>query len=34
MCQSRQPIPDSTFCGQFFESVRMIACVIYVTLGG
>ena len=27
-CQSGQPIPDSTFCRRFIESVRMMACVI------
>ena len=28
VCQSGQPIPDSTFCSRFIESVRMMACVI------
>ena len=28
VCQSGQPIPDSTFCRRFIESVRMTACVI------
>ena len=28
VCQSGQPIPDSTFCRRFIESVRMMACVI------
>ena len=28
VCQSGQPIPDSTFCRRFSESVRMMACVI------
>ena len=27
VCQSGQPIPDSTFCRRFIESVRMMACV-------
>ena len=27
VCQSGQPIPDSTFCRRFIESVRMKACV-------
>ena len=29
VCQSGQPIPDSTFCRRFIESVRMMVCVIY-----
>ena len=28
VCQSGQPIPDSTFCRRFIESVEMMACVI------
>ena len=28
VCQSGQPIPDSTFCRRFIESVKMMACVI------
>ena len=28
VCQSGQPIPHSTFCRRFIESVRMMACVI------
>ena len=28
VCQSGQPIPESTFCRMFIESVRMMACVI------
>ena len=28
VCQSGQPIPDSTFCRRFIESVRIMACVI------
>ena len=31
VCQSGQPIPDSTFCRRFTESVRMMACVICVS---
>ena len=27
-CQSGQPVPDSTFCMSFIESLRMMACVI------
>ena len=28
VCQSGQPITDSTYCRRFIESVRMTACVI------
>ena len=28
VCQSGQPIPDSTLCRRFIESVEMMACVI------
>ena len=28
VCQSGQPIPDSTFCRRFIESVRIMTCVI------
>ena len=27
VCLSGQPIPDSTFCSRFIESVEMMACV-------
>ena len=28
VCQSGQPIPNSTCCSRFIESVRMMACVV------
>ena len=31
VCQSAQPIPDSTFCNRFIESIRMIASVIWAS---
>ena len=31
VCQSGQPIPDSTFCRRFMELVRMMACVVCVS---
>ena len=32
VCQSGLPSPDPTFCRRFIESVRMMACVVCVSL--
>ena len=34
VCQSGQPIPDSTFCRRFIESENDGMCNLCVTLGG